>query len=214
MKKLSLICLSLVFLTALMGIGYANWSSPVVSTTTINTGNVDLEYFNNKNPGKIPILVQSDNGMDDPAEGIPDIANTKSELTDTDSDGKFDNINLTVSNAYHGYYDECDIWVRNNGSLPVRIVGAYITFNGQEIFMPTGEPVYLRSSGPYYPGSSPIADYLSDSFLEIEFGDNYNHIFLPNDKWKVGFSFLILDNAADSAHYNFNIRYVGELSPP
>jgi predicted ribosomally synthesized peptide with SipW-like signal peptide len=206
MKILGWLCLATILSLGALGVAYASWSSSVVVNGTVQMGDVDLEYYNDNEDGLYPpVMDQSDNGID-PGKHL-DIAQTSGEFIDTDSDGDYDKLAVDVENAYPGYYNECSTYVRCNGSLPIVINGAYITYNGIELFMPSGVWVYLSSTGPSVT-SSPL------SVLRIKFSDNYGNHLEHGDIRGITFSFKALDAAEMAATYGFEIRYIAELSPP
>ncbi|MTV50001.1 hypothetical protein GJ688_13555 [Heliobacillus mobilis] len=115
-----ILCVALGF----AGVGYAAWTEKLTVKGTAKMGELDWCYKDN--------VTQLDTGYDYIAEpGVTDsndfefrqtdrnVGSTKVLLQDTDGDGDKDNMVVTVSNVYPGYYNNIQFQVKNNGTVPL-----------------------------------------------------------------------------------------------
>jgi hypothetical protein len=188
MKKIGLICLTLVLVLGALGVGYALWSEELVIDTTVETGEVDWEFWNDIDPTLPPYLSCQDVG-DDPGTVPPkDVGSTTGEFFDTDSDGDYDLLVITVSNAYPLYWNHCSTWVHVNGSIPIIIAGATMTYNGDDYALPDG--VWVTTN---------------DGVLKFKWGNNTGSQLHFCDERNMSFTFQVLQPAQPGSIYTFTI---------
>jgi len=190
MKKFGLLLLAVVLALGTMGVGYAMWYEDLFIEGTVYTGEVDWEFYNIYDPTQPPECTQDDVGVDPGND--KDVGSTAWKFYDTDGDGDYDTLEILVSNAYPFYRNHMSTWVHCNGTVPIIIVGAWVSFNdGPEIWMPVGQWVYN-----------------ADSSLRVNFGDNYGDQLHFCDSRDISFAFELLQPAQQDAIYTFSIRYM------
>jgi len=139
MKKLGLICLTLVLALGALGIGYAAWTDTITISGTVNTGSVDLKivelsstlvYKDTTAPNEIVIVSQKENKRDlgggigwhivnVPAIPPPPAFLVASAMTTSPAD---DTIVVTFSNAFPlGQALRADFLLHYEGSIPVKV---------------------------------------------------------------------------------------------
>jgi hypothetical protein len=129
--RLVLLLLVLVIALAGLGAGYALWSTSLTIVTTVNTGNVDID-FTSATCSDVP--------------GEPDLGNAKDvgyaecNILDTDGDGASEVLEITVTDAYPGYQlMVSDITVHGNGNVPVHITDTRLEY--------VSDPIALAMEG-------------------------------------------------------------------
>lgn len=192
MKKIGVIALTLVLALGIIGVGYALWAENLYITGTVTTGEVDWEFYNIADPLLPPTVTQEDTGYDPPLLE-KDVASSTWSFEDSDGDGDFDKLNIFIVDAYPLYYNHYSTWVHCNGSVPIIIVGAYVSFDGgaTEEWMIVGE--WVTSA---------------DGALRVNFGDNYGNQLHFCDSRNVSFAVQVLQPAQQNTTYTFSIRYV------
>jgi len=189
MKKIVLICLTLVLALGLLGVGYARWAENLSISGTVETGEVDWEFYNIYYPDQPPECTQDDVGIDPGWD--KNVGSTGWAFSDSDGDGDYDTLAITVSNAYPFYRNHLSTWVHCNGTVPIIIVGAWVSFGGgSEVWLPAGDWVYNN-----------------DSSLRVNFGDNYGDQLHFCDSRDISLAFEVLQPAQQSTQYTFSIRY-------
>jgi len=193
-KKIGLILLTVVMAMGALGVGYALWWDDLFMDVLVTTGELDWEFWNDayqEGYPRFPTFTQDDTGLD-PPDFIKDVAYTDHEFLDTDGDGDWDTLELYINNAYPFYYNHISTWIHCNGSVPLIIVGAWVSFDGgAEVWLPAGTPV-VSPDGAY----------------RINFGNNYGEQLHFCDSRDISFSFILLQPALQEHQYSFSIRYV------
>ena len=193
MKKIGLICLALVLALGALGVGYARWADNLYLEGAVTMGEVDWAFDNHLTPGAYPEVTQHDNGID-PLWG-KEVGSTEWLFIDSDIDGDYDTLQLTILNAYPFYYNHLSTWVHCNGSVPIIIVGAWVSFDGgTEIWMPAGGWIYNNADPDL-------------ATLMVSFGDNYGDQLHFCDFRDISLDFQVLQPAQQGAQYAFSIRY-------
>jgi len=112
-----------LLLAAALLTSYAMWSDSLKINNTVETGEVDF-YFS---PGSV---IHLDQGLDWNASYYPsdgyvqldkDVGSTNVTLLDTDGDGDYDTMNITMSNVYPWYVEHIAFKVCNGGTIPIKI---------------------------------------------------------------------------------------------
>jgi uncharacterized membrane protein len=106
-KKLMIIPMLLVCTLALIGFVYAHWSKTLYINGNVETGNFSV--------GFTPTLIISDNEFE------KDVGTVTASLIDLDGDGVYDKIEVTIGNAYPCYEAYIDCYIKNYGTIPVKI---------------------------------------------------------------------------------------------
>lgn len=194
MKKIVLMCIALVLALGSMGVGYSLWSDSLYIEGIIETGEVDWEFYNKFSVPGQPVLkpecTQDDHGID--PGWTKDVGSTTCDFFDTDGDGDYDLMELTILNAYPFYRNHVSTWVHCNGTVPIIIVGAWISFDGApEVWAPSGDWITNNSNS-----------------LRVSFGDNYGSQLHFCDSRDISLTFEVLQPAQQNHQYSFSIRYV------
>jgi hypothetical protein len=120
-----------------LGAGYAYWTQDLIVNGTVKTGNLDWNFVK---PFKqldttMQFLDNEDNNdynfnledLDQDADQIDrNIAYVSGSIVDPHL------IVITMSNTYAGYYNELYTYVRNTGTLPLKIHRVKLTYGGEE----------------------------------------------------------------------------------
>ena len=126
--RIGAICLVLVLCLAVIGVGYGHWTETLNIDGTVETGEVDVEFLN---------AVADDN---EGPLGLDDVGITTVELSDTDGDGDFNWMAVSLSEGYFCYVGIVSFDVHNNGTVPVKVTVIDIT-------EPVGGEVEVSLSG-------------------------------------------------------------------
>lgn len=196
----SLATLFVVSTLALAGanIVYALWSETLTINGSITTTELDWEYLDPTTG--LPSYTQGDIGPDPFSDGTygKDVASTTGEFFDTDGDGDYDTLEVTVDTAYPRYYNDISFWVHCNGHLPLHIDHVNFVVDGTvvETITATGD-VYLDLDGD---GQDDIRIYWGNNFgLQMHYCD---YVMLS-------FAFEILQQAPQGETLTFAIEIVG-----
>lgn len=121
-----------------------------------------------------------------------DVGQTFITLIDSDGDGDYDVLNITIVNAYPWYYEHVSFIVHNNGDIPIRIWRLTISngthewyfyaINEQELEM--GDKLDLDGDG--------VADIL------IWWGDNFGEQLHHCEEADISFDVTILQGAQEN----------------
>lgn len=141
---------TLLMLGLLMtGFAYAHWSETLTISGIVNTGEVDIEFLVDPSYEYTGLTYKYYDGSWDKAGecdpdwfhgnqgpdygtdtlGDPvgttarldkDVAETSYTLVNTDADGDFDKIEVTVTNAYPGYVGGITYRIHNCGTIPIK----------------------------------------------------------------------------------------------
>jgi len=192
-KKIGLILLTVVMAMGALGVGYALWWDDLFVDVYVDTGELDWEFYNHQFEAGYPTLptfTPDDQGID--PGWTKDVGWTDHAWFDTDGDLDWDKLEVYVHNAYPGYYNHVSTWVHVNGSVPIIIVGAWVSFDGgAEVFLPIG----AWTTSP-------------DGAYKVSFGNNYGYQFHYCQSWDISFDFMLLQPALQEHQYSFSIRYV------
>jgi|YelNatPaOPRAMG01_1025707.scaffolds.fasta_scaffold14661_4 hypothetical protein len=192
-----------IFVLMATGLAYAHWTKTFTIMGNVNTTELDWEL-------KTPINCMDDNeGEKDYAadcdwnfwQGDKDVGGpTQLKLIDTDGDGDYDTLNVTLVNAYPGYAEEISFYVHNNGKVP--LIFKKVIINGNEFY--SGRPtVFLDLTGE------------GDYDIKIRFGDNLGEQFEPcEEPAEISVSILVLQDAPEGQTLTFTIKLVAENWSP
>ncbi len=193
-----------------IGLAYSMWSQTLKVNGVANTGEVDFAIQNGSlilldACGLQPGYGQSggydwnasyypDPGAEQlsPPEG-KDVGCTNVTLVDTDGDGDYDALNVTLVNAYPWYYTHIAFKVCNDGTIPVKIWRVqvddkyYYELNEQELNQ--GVEVDLNND------TSPD--------LTIWWGDNFGKQLHPGQCADISLDLTVLQPAPQGATLNF-----------
>jgi hypothetical protein len=108
MKKIGLICLTVVLALGSLGVAYALWSEELVIDSTVNTGEVNMEI--------VDITPNDPPGTIDPNHD-KDVGSVVAEIDPGDNQ----RATITVTDAYPCYQGLVHFTVHNNGTVPVKL---------------------------------------------------------------------------------------------
>jgi hypothetical protein len=194
MRRIVLVCLAVLLALGALAIGYAKWSDTLDIQGTVETGELDWEFvansFNQKDIGLdwtgdlqvSPVLTQLDK----------DVGSTSGVLSDTDNDGDYDLLTLTIYNAYPSYANDISFWVHCNGSVPLII--EQVIINGDAVINHTPSPVILLDLN---------GDGAND--VEILWGDNFGTQLHYCESVEISFLIHILQPIPENSTLPFNI---------
>lgn len=150
MNKTALICVVCMVALAVMGVGFAMWADSFDILASADTGNVELNItsWTNGDSGIdqtcTPFLIPAT--LDDPK----DVANTEVVPVSSIEGGPCDALNVTVTNAYPCYYNDIGFYVENQGSIPIVLQTAILTFEDQTFEAETGKTYIIAKDGENY----------------------------------------------------------------
>jgi len=202
-----LIPFSIILLILSAATALALWSETLRVNVAVGTGEVDWEivgpvtwldacgllpgygYFrgNDWNASYLPEpgAVQLDK----------DVGCTDVTLIDSDGDGDYDTMNITLSNVYPWYYTRTSFKVHNDGSIPIKIWRVII--NGREFYelneQELQQGVELDLTGDGKP------DVL------IWWGDNFGVQLEPCRSADVGLDITVLQDAPQGSTLSFTV---------
>lgn len=194
MKKIGVICLAVLLALGALGLGYAKWFDTLNIQGTVETGELDWEFvansFNQKDIGldwtgdllTSPVLTQLDK----------DVGSTTGALCDTDDDGDFDLLTVTIDNAYPCYANDIHFWVHCNGTVPLIIERVII--NGQIEITKDPSPVALLDLD---------GDGADD--VEILWGDNIGTQLHFCESVEISFLVHVLQPTPENSTLRFNV---------
>lgn len=210
LRKIGIICLTLVIALSSVGFSYAKWSESLSISGTANTGQVDWEFTkcSLKDEHAPPPYVPKQSGWcdwtcrDGFAGPLPwfwrldkNVGWGEYELVDTDADEDFDTLKLALHNVYPSYFNGVsDLWAHNNGSVP--IVVQKVVINGIEITQEPVPVIQLDLSG----------DGKDD--IEIWWKDGFGTRIDPGKDIEMGLWFHCLQDAPQGASLSFTISIV------
>lgn len=120
MKRVRFLALALAVALVLMGAAYAAWSENMPIHGTVTTGELDW-YFNGQGGQDTDDDYVCDPGFVNERQLDKDVARTTLVRQDTDGDGDYDTVKVTVTNAYPSYYNRVFVNMKNNGTIPIKV---------------------------------------------------------------------------------------------
>ncbi|MEM0243731.1 MAG: hypothetical protein QXM42_00670 [Zestosphaera sp.] len=204
-KQLGIVALIGVALVAL-----AMWSETLMINTTVNTGELDWEFV----PGSVIYLDACGlepgygvfKGNDWNASYYPmpgalqldkDVGCTNVTLLDTDGDGDYDTMEVTLNNVYPWYYTHIAFKVHNDGTIPLKIWRvvingvAYYELNEQELQQ--GVELDLNDDG--------------EPDVTVWWGDNFGVQLHPCRSADISFDLTVLQPAPENASLTIYISF-------
>ena len=206
MRKIGVICLSLLLALGLLGVGYAAWTDEIVVTGDVSTGEVKLGVFSCSLLDSIaPINPGGDFPTTNPDWSIApgfvsppflldkNVAWGECELSDSNGDGVNDTVTVTFHNTYPCYFNVVNFYPYNAGTIPIRINSVLIEWDGGS---------QLITSSPYYVGMDINGDGYDD--IEILWGNNFGAELNPGGfPVEVSFWIHVLQEAPQNASLSF-----------
>lgn len=183
-----------------IGVGYAHWSQTLTIEGTVNTGELDWEFWSGVSiDPQTPETLDwhCNDGFTVPPippfwQGDKNVGYTTTVLVDTDLDGDFDRLEVALHNVYPSYFNDISYWVHNNGSIPLIIDRVII--DGQEF------------TAPFYVSLDLNGDALDD--VEIQYGNNFGDQLEPCDFREISFWIHVLQAAPQGESLTFTMELV------
>jgi len=174
MKRIGLICLSILITLGVMGVGYAYWTQTIDTTANVQMATMDWIFTD---------CFVKDQGIDwtcDPGT-FDNIRQLQYDIGSTTAVvRKADNhyIDCTMANIYPGYYTALNAQLKNVGTLPIQIQSVTLYYGGQSYALTDDGTVVTTNDGVF-------------QFEWI--GDTVNRIPQGNRQWIENFDILALN---------------------
>jgi len=201
MKKFGLLCLAIVLALGTLGIGYALWYDVLYIEGTVDTGELDWEFYCgsiiNGDPCDPATIDKQcgDNFMNPTAESTgKDVGCTEVICVDSDLDGDIDTLEVTLNNTYPGYYVHIAWKVHNNGTIPLKFEKATIS-SGTTVYEFTAIPCLVNFD----------CDGDGDFDIDLDFGDNFGAQLEPCSTLDQSFDVHVRQTADQGETYYFTI---------
>ena len=208
-KKIAGLLMILVFVSTIV-FGYAMWSETLKINATVKTGELDWEivggsviYFdacglepgygdyggNDRNASKLPEpgSIQLDK----------DVGCTEVKLIDSDEDGDYDTMNITLYNVYPWYYTHIAFKVHNDGTIPLKIWRVIID----------GNAYYEINEHVLQQGIEIDADGDGKNDTLIWWGNNFGVQLHPCRSADISLDITILQEAPQKSTFSILIKY-------
>jgi hypothetical protein len=201
-----------VALTALASAAaaYAMWSEQLNISGSVETGKLDWEIV----PGPTIWLdtcglqpgYGNQGGNDWNASYLPepgvvqldkDVGCTDVQLLDTDGDGDYDAMNITLNNVYPWYYTHIAIKVHNDGSIPLKIWRVIID----------GHEYYELNEQQLQQGVEVDLDHDGQPDILIWWGDNFGVQLHPCQSADISLDITVLQPAPQGTTLSFTISF-------
>jgi len=184
-----------IMLFSLIGIAYAVWSDTLKINTSVGMGELDWEF----SPGSVIQLdtcaypVPDYNASYFPSTGSiqtnKDVGCTELILIDSDGDGDYDTLNVTMYNVYPWYYEHIAFALHNDGTIPLKVWRAII--NGNIYYEIDVLDLDLNGDGK--------------PDLHIWWGNNFGAQIDPCNSADLSFDLTVLQDAPENSTLSFTI---------
>jgi len=205
-----LISFSLILLTLLTVAALAMWGEILRVNVAVGTGEVDWRFV----PGTLIWLDACGllpgygyfRGNDWNASYLPkpgakqldkDVGCTDVELIDSDGDGDYDTMKVTLHNVYPWYYTHIAFKVHNDGTIPIKIWR--IVIDGQEFYE-------LNKQALQQGLELDLTDDEKPDVL-IWWGDNFGVQLHPCDSADISFDITVLQDAPQGSTLSFTVSF-------
>jgi hypothetical protein len=194
LRKVGLLILALVIALGTLGVGYAKWSDTVAINGSVRSGNLCMQWFrgNNLDPLTPPTLdpkYDPDSFMQQYWD--KNVAYTTVSLS---SDKKI--VDVTVTDAYPGYFNDLEMEYINCGSIPFKVQNFSI--------IPDPDYPFTIDPTPDWTNNDPDGEIWIDWSTT---GIGYQvH---PGQRGTSSFNFIITQAATQGATYKFTIAIEG-----
>ena len=220
MKKIGIICLTLVLALGTLGVGYAHWSQTIYIDQTVMTGTLcwgfqegTLEAIKDTNvppPNQDPANWDWSSNVGffgppfqlDKNVGYVEVSLEEDKGCVHQGYKLFAKAKVTFHNVYPCYYNDIHVWVANGGTIPIKV---------EEIKITDSSGTTNLSGGQHY----------WNDYMEIIWGDAVGEQIDPCSMREISFKFHVLEEgdepepgspvagAQQGVTYNFTIELVG-----
>ncbi len=191
--------IAIVALLLLVTVSYAMWYGELRINGTVKTGELDWEFV----PGTVVQLDTCDFDVPDSnvspgnnSEG-KNVGCTDVELVDTDGDGDYDALNITMYNVYPWYYEHIAFKVHNDGTIPLKIWR--VVFNGNEY--------YELNEHVLHAGVELDLDHDGVNDTMLWWGDNFGVQLHPCESADISLDITILQEAPENSTLHLLIQF-------
>ena len=201
MERKTAISMLAIFIVAIsvVSVAYAMWSGTLRANVTVKTGEVDWEIYNVNiwlDKCAYPINDYFWNAtLGNYEQTNKDVGCTNVTLMDSDLDGDYDTMNVTIHNAYPWYYTHIAFKVHNDGSIPIKVWK--IVVDGTEYF-------------EIQPGQGILIDLNNDSKPDVQmwWGDSFGTQIEPCSSVDISFDLTVLQDAPENSTLTFTISFM------
>jgi hypothetical protein len=223
MGKLGLVMLLAALLMA--GSLSALWYDQLTIEATVDTAELDFEFYGQPiwldacglppGPGFFggwdwmafpPSYEEAQSGVNAYINGElvdgKDVGCTNVSLSDTDSDGDMDTMDIWLNNTYPYYYTKVDFEVHNNGEVPIKIWRLIVRLdNGSEYYFYEINSDVIENEGMYL-------DLDGDGLYDVImwWGDNFGVQLEPCQRADISFNIIVLQTAKEGMTYHFQLQ--------
>lgn len=193
-----------------MATAYALWSEKIKSNSYIETGELDWEIMAGVTTYKDACGLQPGygdySGNDWNASYLPqpgavqldkDVGCTNVTLIDSDGDGDYDTMNITLYNVYPWYYTHVALKVHNDGTIPLKIWRVIID----------SEEFYELNAQELQQGLEIDVDDDGVNDILIWWGDNFGVQLHPCESADISLDITILQGAPEGATLSILISF-------
>ncbi|RLG84625.1 MAG: hypothetical protein DRO39_07345 [Thermoprotei archaeon] len=207
--------LAAALLVAIFGaVTMAMWSETLRINVTVSTGELDWEIVSGPTVWLDACGLQPGYGFyggnDWNASYLPgpgadqlgkDVGCTDVELLDSDGDGDYDSMNITLHNVYPWYYTHIAIKVHNDGTIPLKIWRIIVvTSNGSYTYYELNEQELQQ-------GVELDVDGDGEKDILLWWGDNFGVQLHPCQSADISLDITVLQTAKEGTTYNFLIKF-------
>ncbi|MCE4605800.1 MAG: hypothetical protein F7B59_00505 [Desulfurococcales archaeon] len=206
--------LLLALIIASIGGASALWYKTMTTDVTVHTGELDWEFRNNTVFTSDPCtdssgsnVTWSDSNAFPPNYNVviapegKDVGCTGIHLLDSDGDGDYDTLNITLNNVYPYYATEVDFRVWNIGTIPLKIWRIQVILdNGTMYEFTETNPNQVENEGLYL-------DLNNDTKPDVLFlwGDNFGNQLETGQNADISLHIVVLQTAPQGATLHFMI---------
>jgi len=194
MTKGKMLAIPVLFIMclSLLGIAYACWSETLYLNGSVQTGELDWElrpmFTCLDTPGTRDWngdcsweMWQTDKDVGGPTTVVP---------SDSDEDGDWDTLTVTLNNTYPWYFEQIGFHVRNDGTIPLHFEN--VTIDGQ--LVSSGQTIFLDLTEDGKPD------------VKIMYGDSIGTQLHPGGILEISFWILVLQDAPEGATLTFTMK--------
>jgi len=224
MKRLGFLVLTLVLVLGSLGVGYALWSDTVTLNASVSSGTVSWAFYNCRMADRFSPAVSGGYVWPGPSSGLTqaDWISAFGDLSTQNGfvggqfqldknvswgtcsiapDGK--TLNITLHNTYPCNFNELSFYVKNTGTVPIKVWKAEILDNNGIV-----KAIYYAESQVGTAGIALDLDGDSHNDVEVRYGDNFGVQIHGGEESPAEFSlwFHTLQPAPQGATLSFSIR--------
>lgn len=208
------LALTALALVALMGGASALWYESLHTNIVATTGELDWEFRNNTVYTSDPCYTNTGQNITWPdtnafppdyspmiAPEEKDVGCTALNLLDTDGDGDYDTLNVTIENAYPYYATEVDFRVWNIGTIPLKIWRIHVILDNGTVYEFTEtNPDTVEHEGLYL-------DLNGDNKADVLmlWGDNFGNQLETGQNADISMFLVVLQQAPQNTSLHFMI---------